>query len=681
MKFKLDRLFPNIWVTLFFVSYGALALWIIKDYGVSADEMTQRTIGQTSLYYVAHVLNWEFFHGAAPRLLNPETLFVALRDRDYGVAFEFPAELLIRIIDMNDTDAYLFRHYLTFAIFFIAVYFFYRLARDRFGSVSWGLLGALLFILSPRFFGDSFFNSKDIVFASFYVIAIYTLVQLLARPTITRAALHALACALAIDTRIVGVVLPVITAASFLVYSYSQNQLSLRRLSVLAFYLILLVVLVIGFWPWLWVNPFEHFLTAFKNMAHFRHGADMVFFGDVISARNLPWYYIPVWISITTPMLYLVLMGLGLSELMRKIWRTKIWMPLSWPLVQDALFAMLSLGPLMAVIILHSILYNGWRQMYFIYAPLLLITLLGLKTLWDFSVPHRYWRYGIAVVMIASISHTAYWMMRYHPHQYLYFNASAGKFAQRFDIDYGGTSYQVLLEKILRQDPTKTYSVFPLYHLWQINYFVGSQGLKPTEYKRLINDQAEACSDYIITIVRGNRQQYTQKPEFEVFDELVIDGQTVYTTFKRRVRLFEEFAPALGKTIDFSSPHTRCFLPNGWADTTENWGVWSSGAATTLRLQLPAAKVKELHLDVRAFVNPQAPTQIVDLSVNGRPVKSLALNNFGSNQIVIPIPEQANGKEWLEIAFTLPDARSPKSLGMGEDSRVLGIGLKSAVFQ
>lgn len=681
MTVQQNRLFPNIWVTLFFVIYGAVAIWIIKDYGVSADEMTQRAIGQTSLYYVAHVLNWGLILGATPRLADPESIFLALRDRDYGVAFEFPAELLIRILDINDSDAYLFRHYLTFTIFYIAVYFFYRLARDRYESASWGLLGAALFILSPRFFGDSFFNDKDIVFASFYVIAIYTLVQFLVRPSIAKAFWHALACALAIDTRIVGVVLPVITAAAFLAYSVSQHQLNLRRLGVLAFYFVLLVLLVIGFWPWLWVNPVENFITAFRNMAHFRHGADMVFFGDIISARNLPWYYIPVWIGITTPIFYLVLMGVGLGALILNIWRTRVWSPLSWGLVQDSLFAMLSLGPLIAVIVLHSILYNGWRQMYFIYAPLLLVALLGFKSLWNFSSRYRYWRYGLATLLILSFSHTAYWMLRYHPHQYLYFNILAGKFAQRFDVDYGGTSYKALLEKILRQDSTKTYSVFPLYHLWQINYFVGSQGLKPQEYKRLINDQTEACSDYIITIVRGNRQQYSQKPEFEVFDELVIDGQKVYTTYKRRVRLFEEFTPALGKKIDFSSPHTRCFLPNGWADSNENWGVWTVGKAATLRLQLPAVTVKELHLDVRAFVNQQAPTQRVDVSVDGRLIKSQVLNNFESNLMKISIPQREKGKEWVEFTFSLPDARSPQSLGLGEDARILGIGLKSAVFQ
>jgi hypothetical protein len=72
---------------------------------------------------------------------------------------------------------------------------------------------------------------------------------------------------------------------------------------------------------------------------------------------------------------------------------------------------------------------------------------------------------------------------------------------------------------------------------------------------------------------------------------------------------------------------------------------------------------------------------MVDVSIDGRAVKSQLLNNFESNQMVIPMPEQASDKKWIDIIFALPNARSPKSLGMGEDTRILGLGLKSAVFQ
>jgi hypothetical protein len=63
----------------------------------------------------------------------------------------------------------------------------------------------------------------------------------------------------------------------------------------------LLVVFTIAFWPWLWLDPLGNFQTAFHNMAKFRHVVSMIFMGGTVTGDALPWYYIPVWIGITTP--------------------------------------------------------------------------------------------------------------------------------------------------------------------------------------------------------------------------------------------------------------------------------------------------------------------------------------------------------------------------------------------
>jgi hypothetical protein len=44
--------------------------------------------------------------------------------------------------------------------------------------------------------------------------------------------------------------------------------------------------------------------------------------------------------------------------------------------------AFIGLGPLVVVVVLHSALYDGWRQLYFIYPVLLLLALRGLVTVW-----------------------------------------------------------------------------------------------------------------------------------------------------------------------------------------------------------------------------------------------------------------------------------------------------------
>jgi hypothetical protein len=84
---------------------------------------------------------------------------------------------------------------------------------------------------------------------------------------------------------------------------------------------------------------------------------------------------------------------------------------------------------------------------------------------------------------------------------------------------------------------------------------------------------------------------------------------------------------------------------------------------------------------MRAFINPQHPKQQVNISINGVPQKSVTFSNADNNPIELAIPPNSYGKEWINLSFSLPLAISPKELGMGEDTRKLAIGLKSAVFR
>jgi len=70
--------------------------------------------------------------GNAQPLADPASVFLAQRDRDYGVVFELPAEFLIKVLNLHDANAYFFRHLLTFLIFYAAVYFFYKLVKLRY---------------------------------------------------------------------------------------------------------------------------------------------------------------------------------------------------------------------------------------------------------------------------------------------------------------------------------------------------------------------------------------------------------------------------------------------------------------------------------------------------------------------------------------------------------------------
>jgi len=675
----------NIWVGAFFSILLVVGLMIHKDYGVSADEMTQRTIGLTSLAYLANLFNIRFLLGDAQPLTDPSSVFLAQRDRDYGVAFELPAEFLIKVLGLQDANAYFFRHLLTFLVFYVAIFFFYKLVKLRYQDWRIGLLGATFLILSPRIFGDGFFNDKDLVFMSAFVIATYTLVRFVLKPGLLTGLWHALACAIAIDLRLMAVILPAATVVILIVLTLRKELTLTKLIAFVIAYLVLTGLLVVAFWPWLWLDPVGNFVTAFQNMARFRHAPDLIFMGQIIPSVDLPWYYLPVWIGISTPILYLILFLVGASIILRTFFanlfgRAKtLWA--NEGQLQDLLFLGLFLAPLIAVIALHSILYNGWRQMYFIYPVFLLVSLRGLVGLWDL-VGHKQMARRLLIVIVAiSMGYTGYWMVRWHPYQYLYFNVFAGQYAKKYDVDYWAVAYRPLLEKIVGQDPQGTYSIFPIWWMWQVNYFVSTSALPNQDRARIINDRSENCSDYVITILKGNYKQYSEKKEFEVFDELKIDGQMIYTTFKRKLPIYEYYSPAIGKPIDFSSGHTQCFLKSGWASNNEDWGVWSISKEAKLSLLMPKDQPKFVTLDLRSFVNNQQPSQTVEISINGQAQKTLTLSRFEGNLVKVAIPPSAYGKEWIEMDFKIPTATSPKALGIAPDDRALGIGLKSVVFE
>ena len=95
----------------------------------------------------------------------------------------------------------------------------------------------------------------------------------------------------------------------------------------------------------------------------------------------------------------------------------------------------------------------------------------------------------------------------------------------------------------------------------------------------------------------------------------------------------------------------------------------------------PKDQPKFITLDLRSFVNNQQPSQTVEISINGQAKKTLTLSRFEGNLVKVAIPPSAYGKEWIEIDLKIPTATSPKALGIAPDDRVLGIGLKSAVFE
>ena len=434
-----------------------LGYWLVGDYGVSWDEAMSHNNGMVTLKFLLTKFAPDLLThpGKLATLIETENL-ATYNDRDYGVAFELPVTMLEYALNLTDTrDIYLLRHMCTFFVCWLGIVALYQLGRRRFQDWRWGLLGVVLLVCSPRLFGEFFYNDKDAVFMALCVIATNTTVRFVQRPSWGRALVHALACAVAIDVRIMAVIWPLATTA-LLGLRWARDEYGSRRpAGPLLLYGAGLVVLVVAMWPYLWDAPRQNFLTAFGNMASFRWDGPILYRGIIVSAGGLPWHYVPTWVGITTPLPHVALILLGIWTIGRQALRR------GWQLFatdtewQDLLFTGLGLLPVVAVIVLRSRLYDGWRQLYFIYPSLLLVALRGAAQLvtWWRTTPRR-WVPGVALALLAvGLCEAALKLVTMHPFQYVYFSPLAGtNVRQKYETDYWGVSYYPGLQWLVQQD-------------------------------------------------------------------------------------------------------------------------------------------------------------------------------------------------------------------------------------
>lgn len=448
---------PVVWT--FFVALLLLGLAVVRDYGISFDEGQSHQNGMISLKFLAQTFYPDFLarpdqEAAFAPFSTPLRLYT---DRDYGVAFELPVTIIERLLVLDDArSVYWLRHLCTFLVCWGGVIAVFQLGRRRFGDWRWGLLGALFLVLSPRMFAESFYNNKDLVFMAMCAIATNTAVRFLILPNARRAVVHGIVCALAIDVRIMAVLWPLATLAMLALRAFRGEYPGLRPGRMAAAYLGVLVTTMVVLWPYLWEAPLTNFAGAFANMTRFRWGGTVLFRGQMRMATALPWHYAPVWIGITTPLPQLLLMVVGLGAIVRQVVKRRWHLYATTGEWQDLMFFGFGVLPLLAVIALHSVLYDGWRQLYFIYPGLLLVALRGAVALAGWRPQGRVgrawpWLWGGALA--ASLAGIAARTVTMHPYQNVYFNALAGNdVAHRYELDYWGQSCLGGLQWIVAHD-------------------------------------------------------------------------------------------------------------------------------------------------------------------------------------------------------------------------------------
>lgn len=517
-------------VLLLFAAYFILGLVIHSDYGVSWDEPVSRTNGMVNLKYIVEKVAPSLITGDSAKNI-PE--LHSWQDKDYGVAFEVPVAALELLLKLKDSeDIYIFRHLATFLAAFIGAVAVYASARHLYKDYRFGLLAVGMLVLSPRIFAESFYNSKDIVFMASIAVAIYTMIIFLSRPGFSSAVMHGFFCAFAIDVRIMGVMMVLCTIGLLVIRVLRRETATGTGFRCAAAFAGACCAFTVLMFPFLWDDLAGNFLLAFSNMAKFRWDGLVLYMGEIHQASKLPWHYIPVWILITTPPLFTALMGVGAFSTIRQAWSNKLGLWSNEREMFDLVNLALLMIPIAAVIALSSVLYDGWRQMYFVYPAFILIATKGAVTIFGLFKENRKIQNLLWAVLLLCGAYNGYWMWASHPLQNVYFNFLAGSdWKNKFELDYWGLANREALQFILDNDNSPVITI-------------SADSQTPLETTLLILNRkdrnrvailpAEATPSYRLTNYRQSRSMgLTTPPEnHTLFYRKQVDGETILSVYK-----------------------------------------------------------------------------------------------------------------------------------------------------
>jgi len=450
-------------------------------------------------------------------------------ERYHGTAIELPLYALEKTIGITDVRAiYLFLHYMNYLLFLLSAFFFYKLIRTIYDDWWIAFVGLIIYVFTPRIFADAFYNSKDVAFLSIFTIAMYTGFKFLEKQNIKTILFHAMLCGFLVAIRISGVILPAITLGIyFLQQVFKMNKSSWKYFSIIFISLMGISFLTtILFWPILWFGPINEFKNAWVQISHFHWGKDVLYLGDFISDVNIPWHYIPVWIGLTTPIITLVLCLTGLCILIIEIVKNAK-RKFNMQLHANIVFALYLILPVAAIVGLHSVVYDGWRHVFFLHAPMVALLCFAINKIAQNK--NQIFKKLFLVLIAVFYFPLFLTMAQLHPYENLYFNklkySNVGDARFKMDLDYWGLSYRKALEYIIKTDKR------PLIHI-KVDTYPGKLNavlLPYNDRNRIVFEDEITSADYFIGNYRWMKNEYPYKNEIY---SLSVDGAKIMVCFK-----------------------------------------------------------------------------------------------------------------------------------------------------
>lgn len=480
----LKKLLPFVKARLplivFILIYIFVVLNIYQDFGITWDERDAFSSGQELYNHLQGEPNGMFHRDFSKEHAN---VLIALYNHLYPATVYGISDKLL-----NSTTHETF-HLLNLLFPTVLFICFYELLYSRYKSSVLALSAPLLLVISGRFIGDVPTNARDGSFAILFSIALCGIyISPKIKSNILKAVVLGVLFGFALTSRVLGLTLPLIYLLFTTYYHVLNKELDIRSITSLIKFgareaLNLTVVTIISLFILVTTSPYlgSNFLYNFKTMlaksSNLISTFTVLFKGEIESASDLPFDYLPTWIAITTPIFILILFILS-PIIVKRFWRNQLY----------SLFAIALVINILLYYFKQPVIFDAYRHYLFLYPLIVLLSSIAiielikkvdlrtgiaketLKVKWNIFV-------AIFVTFIAiNTGLVIKDLYELHPYQYLYFNESVGglKGADgEFETDYWGATFKEAInwleENKIEED--KTYSILTCGHPFQSAYY------------------------------------------------------------------------------------------------------------------------------------------------------------------------------------------------------------------
>ena len=534
-----------------FVFFFLTGVLIFKDYGISTDEDFQRLVGFYWLNYIAN-----FFPGSnflldvqnKIKLIGDLTLSVESGEtfKYYGIIYDLPLAFIETVFNITDPKNFFYlRHFFNFFLFWMSSIFFYKILIIRFKNWSLAIFGVLFYVLSPRIFAESFYNNKDLILLSLFSISFYYVLIFFKKENKLNSVKLGIISAVCTCSRVLGILL-IITC--LLIYIFDLISLFKERIKSYNKYIVLVFsysIFLIIIWPYLWENPFKNFYNTIKIFSNYLHIMQVLYNGDYYYSNNLPWHYSIVWPAITTPILYIFFFIFGFFFFIKRfLYRfvkidnsnkrySHLWV--GYREKFDVFLFFLLIIFYFLIIKLNATLYDGWRQLYFIYPIIIYYAIYALQIFYYYLKSKKY---IINYLLTAYLTFLIYILYTMHPMQMVYFNLLAkNNVSINYQVDYWGLSSIQAIRKILNYENNKSkvrIANASYVSLWRSLVLLDKDDKNRIEFV----GQDYKNADYIFTNFNSEvnmrlNSKYSIPKNFQLVDSLYVNKIKVYDIYKK----------------------------------------------------------------------------------------------------------------------------------------------------